>query len=383
VSAPRAGYRDAHLHLAAGAADLGGLDLRSGESAGSRVAAAARELPPDALIRGWGWDGEAATAGSLDRAALDHPLVLARADGHAAWLNAAARRAYAVRDENGLVAEDAYDSLRARLPALSPGERATALRARAEELAALGVVAVDDMVDRGAPGIYAALRDRRELPVSAGMWLPGEIDDAEARALLRAFPPDDPLVAVRGIKIFLDGTLRSRTAALFAPYADAPETDGRLRGEPSRLAARVEAWGRDGWPVALHAIGDRAVALALDILEDLPRPRWGAHRIEHAQVVRREDLPRFSAAGIVASLQPGHWSDDRPWIASRLGARPDVIAHPLASLARAGAPIVVGSDWPVSSWDPARILAAACDPARGEEAADAVQSRAWYTSGPR
>ena len=376
-------FRDAHVHLAAGAADLCGLDLRSDASPAARVAAAARERPPGTLIRGWGWDGKTATARELESAAPDHPLVIARADGHAAWLNPAARGAYAVSGEHGTVTEEAYERLRARLPALTREERASALRERAEELAALGAVAVDDMVDRGAPDVYAELRDRRELPVSVGMWLPREIDFHEARAILRAFPPDGPVVATRGIKVFLDGTLRSRTAALFAPYADAPGTDGTLRDEPRRLRAQVEEWGRDGWPVALHAIGDRAVALALDILEDLPRPRWGAHRIEHAQVVRRCDLPRFRAAGVVASLQPGHWADDRPWIASRLGARPDAVAHPLASLARAGAAIVFGSDWPVSSWDPARILAAACDPAREAEAAEPAHARAWYTSSPR
>ena len=367
-------YRDAHLHLAEGAADLSGADVR--DSGEARILAAARRLPPGALIRGWGWDGEAATARALDRAASGHPLVIARADGHGAWLNEAACREYEAESD---VTEEAYEALRSRLPSLSLDERAEAVRLRAEELAALGVAAVDDIVDPKAPEVYARLRDRRELPIAVGMWIPGELGEAEARAILRDFPHDAPEVAVRGIKVFLDGTLRGRTAALFRPYADAPETDGRLRAEDGR----VERWGRNGWPVALHAIGDRAVAHALDLLQRLPRPRWGAHRIEHVQVVRRSDLPRFRAAGIVASLQPGHWTDDRPWIEARLGSRPEAIAHPLASLARAGAAIVLGSDWPVSSFDPRRILAAAGDPARGEEAADPAQARAWYTSSPR
>jgi hypothetical protein len=134
------------------------------------------------------------------------------------------------------------------------------------------------------------------------------------------------------------------------------------------IRERVARWARHDWPVALHAIGDRAVSLALDALERAPRSKRGAHRIEHAQVVLRSDLPRFAAAGVVASVQPGHWRDDLPFLASRLGERPDVVAHPLASLARAGATLVFGSDWPVSPFDPAAILEAAADPARGDEA---------------
>jgi hypothetical protein len=135
--------------------------------------------------------------------------------------------------------------------------------------------------------------------------------------------------------------------------------------------------------VALHAIGDRAVTLALESLEKSPRPVTGAHRIEHAQVVRVSDLPRFAQAGVVASVQPGHWRDDRPWLAARLGDRPEVVAHPLASFARSGATMVFGSDWPVGSWDPAEILAASIDRDRGEEALDAAAAAAWYTSGSR
>ena len=124
------------------------------------------------------------------------------------------------------------------------------------------------------------------------------------------------------------------------------------------------------------------MTLALDALETAPRPSVGAHRIEHAQVVLRSDVARFARAGVVASVQPGHWRDDRRWLAARLGARPEVLAHPLASFARAGARMVFGSDWPVSSWDPDVILASATDPDRGDEALDAGAVAAWYTSGP-
>jgi predicted amidohydrolase YtcJ len=219
--------------------------------------------------------------------------------------------------------------------------------------------------------------------VSIGMWLPEATEEREADALRRAFPANDQQVAVRGIKIFLDGTLEARTAALSTPYADDPGNAGVLRVGERELPERVSRWAERGWPVTLHAIGDRAVSLALGALERVKRPPFGRHRIEHAQVVRRSDLPRFAAAGIVASVQPGHWYDDRAWLTARLGERADVVVHPLASLARSGADMVFGSDWPVSDWDPAAILAAATDPERGGEALAAAEAVAWYTAAPR
>jgi predicted amidohydrolase YtcJ len=374
-------FRDAHTHLAAGAADLHDLDLRGTRTAGELAAAlaeAARQLPPGAWIRGWGWRGSPLPAD----AAPTHLVFLARRDGHAAWVNPRARAPLGLAGDEAVVSDAAFDAARRRLPERSTAFRLAALEPRLAELRDRGLDAVDDMVESWAPEVYAVLRDRGELPVSIGMWLPEDIADSEAERLRRNFPASAPRLAVRGIKIFLDGTLGARTAALSRPYADEPGTSGALRIPEREIPERVSRWAARGWPVALHAIGDRAVTLALGALERAGRPPAGAHRIEHAQVVRRVDLPRFAAAGIVASVQPGHWRDDRGWLAARLGDRADVVAHPLASFARSGTAMVFGSDWPVSEWDPAAILAAASDPERGGEALAAADASAWYTSGP-
>ena len=374
--------RDAHTHLAAGAADLLDLDLREVHSPlelAVVLAPSASAVAPGCWIRGWGWDGAVAP----EDTAPAHHVFLARRDGHAAWVNPAGRAALGLDRDVKVVTEAAFDAARRRLPARSTGERMAALRPRLAELHRHGIGAVDDMVEAWAPEVYARLCDGGELPVSIGMWLPEDIADSEAEAMRREFPSGNPHLAVRGIKIFLDGTLRARTAALSSPYADEPGTSGELRVAASEIPERVARWASRGWPVALHAIGDRAVTLALEALEGAPPARAGAHRIEHAQVVLRSDLPRFARAGVVASVQPGHWRDDRRWLAERLGGRPEVLAHPLASFARAGATMVFGSDWPVSSWDPAEILASATDPKRGDEALDAAEAMAWYTSGPR
>jgi len=373
--------RDAHTHLAAGAADLLDCDLRDvrdGEALSAAIRQVARVTPPSCFIRGWGWDGVATPADVSPR----HPVFLARRDGHAAWLNPAARAALGLDPEVAVVTEAGFDAARKRIPARSTGERMSALRPRLAELHGFDIGTSDDMVEAWAPEVYARLRDGGELPVAVGMWLPEDLADSEAETIRRAFPSDDPRVATRGIKIFLDGTLGARTAALSSPYADEPGTSGELRVPAHEIVERVLRWASRGWPVALHAIGDRAVTLALEALESAPAPSVGSHRIEHAQVVRRSDLPRFARAGVVASVQPGHWRDDRPWLAARLGARPEILAHPLASFARAGATMVFGSDWPVSSWDPAAVLASASDPDRADEALDAGEAAAWYTSAP-
>jgi predicted amidohydrolase YtcJ len=353
-------FRDAHTHLAAGAVDLSGIDLR-GLDAVARVEAAARERPEGAWIRGWGWNGA-----SLEGVAPSHPIFLARADGHAAWLNAPAGDALGIAA--GIVSEDAYEAARRRLPELPASERDGAIARQARTFARAGIARVDDFVEPWAVESYARLADRGALPVSVALWLPATMTPADARAVRAAFPCGRRPVATAGIKLFADGTLGARTAALGSPYADAPATSGALRLDERELAEGVLAWASDGWRVAIHAIGDRAVSAALSALAAAPRRTSAPHRIEHAQLVRVADLSRFRALGVVASVQPGHFHDDAPWREARLGAREGIVAYPIASLARAGARLVFGSDWPVSRFEPEAILHAATDPLRDREA---------------
>jgi predicted amidohydrolase YtcJ len=356
-------YRDAHTHLSAGACDLADLDVRAIRATGElakAVARAARARPAGTWIRAWGWSGD----GAIDGMAPDHPLWLVRADGHAAWPNAAARRALEL-PAAGLVEEAAFDAARRRLPAPADQEREAAIRTRVDELVGHDVAVVDDMVEPWGPELWGRLA--ADLPIEVGLWVPADTPEAEVAHLRREMAPGGR-VALRGVKVFLDGTLHARTAALRAPYTDAPGVRGSLRLEAGALAELVGAWAGRGVPVAIHAIGDRAVGAALDALEGAPRPAWGRHRIEHAQVVAPGDPARCARAGIAVSLQPGHHADDASWLRSRLGARAEAIVHPLASFLAAGADVLFGSDWPVSSWDPAYVLAAATDPARGREA---------------
>lgn len=322
-------FRDAHTHLSAGLLDRA-----------SRVGG---------FTRRFGWSDAKAAREAILELPADEPALYARADGHAAWLNAAALRVLgdAQAREPRLVEEAEYEGIRRRLPAPSRQERRAALLAGLGELEALGIDRVVDIVEPFSLDAWDDLRAEGALRCRIEAWLPLDQDEEEAQALRRRFPPDDPSIAVTTRKVFLDGTLGARTAALLEPYSDRGGR-GELREELGSLLPRVRGVVARGWPVAFHAIGDAAVRLALDVAERVPEGRF---RIEHAQVVDPADLPRFARLGVVASMQPAHRPLDEAILEPALGPRA-AHAFPWVALARAGARLEFGSDWPVASPDP-------------------------------
>jgi len=406
------GFHDAHLHLAAGSLALAGLDVRectSADAVAERVRARAATSPSGAWIRGWGWDHSRWEGGGwpdkalLDRAAPDHPVFLSRIDGHAAWLSSRGLREVGidetasdsdggeiVRDPEsgslkGILLERARDRALALLPSASDQEQRCAVEEGLARLRRVGVTSIEDVTEPWALETYARLRDGGRLTARVSAWLPLGLDRAEAEALRRRFPPTDPWLAVGTLKVFLDGTLGSRSAAMVEPFADDPGNLGGLRVDPGRLAAEVRRADDDGWTVAMHAIGDRAVHLALDVLENLPpRPRPRPHRVEHLQVVAEGDLRRLAGCGAVASIQPVHFTEDRHWIEKRLGARRACLAYPWRSLLQRGVLVAIGTDWPVAPLDPLRGLEAATK-GRGPSSREALtlgEAFEAYTLGP-
>jgi predicted amidohydrolase YtcJ len=378
------GFHDAHLHLSAGSLALTGLDLRQCDSAQAvteRVRSRAATLPSGAWIRGWGWDHSHWAGGGwpdrslLDRVAPGHPVFLSRIDGHAAWLSSRALREVGIGETTagtddgeilrdvergrvtGILLERARDRALELLPPASDEERRCAVEEGLAQLRCVGVTSIEDVTEPWAVETYARLRDEGRLTVRVSAWLPVELDRAEAEALRRRFPPTDLRLSVGTLKVFLDGTLGSRSAAMLEPFADDPENLGGLRVEPDRLAEDVRCADDDGWTVAMHAIGDRAVRLAIDVLEKLPpRPRARPHRLEHVQVIAESDLRRLGACGAVASIQPVHFTEDHHWIESRLGSRRAALAYPWRSMLQQGVPLAIGTDWPVAPLDPLRGL---------------------------
>jgi hypothetical protein len=212
------------------------------------------------------------------------------------------------------------------------------------------------------------------------------MDDARAA-------PAVPRLSVRAVKLFADGALGSRGAALREEYADEPGNRGLLLLEPAALAERIAAIAGAGLQPTVHAIGDRAVDATLDPLEEAAR-RWEVRalrpRVEHLQVVRPEHLPRLAALGAVASMQPVHCASDGPWLAARLGEGTERLRGAFAwrSLLAAGVPLAFGSDFPVEDADPRAGLAAAelraapgAPPFRPDEALDRAAALAAFTRG--
>ncbi|HET7823942.1 MAG TPA: amidohydrolase family protein, partial [Anaeromyxobacter sp.] len=168
-------------------------------------------------------------------------------------------------------------------------------------------------------------------------------------------------LAVRAVKLYADGALGSRGAALHEDYADEPGNRGLLLTEPDALRAKVRAIAGAGFQPAVHAIGDRAVSSVLDAFEAAGDLRPLRPRVEHVQVVLQRDVPRLAAAGAIASMQPVHATSDAPWVAARLGAGTERFrgAYAWRTVLRAGVPLAFGSDFPVEDADPRAGIAAA------------------------
>ena len=387
------GLIDAHGHVAG----LGLARMRV-ELAGTRdkdeVLARLRDFaatrPPGEWLLGRGWDQndwpERAfpTAADLDAAFPDRPVWLERVDGHAGWANSAALRAIGrdldaggargdwqpdggriVRDAQGRATGVLVDGAMALVDAVLPpmdvaaAERALALGMR--EAVRHGLTGVHDA---GVPLLqlqaYRNLADRGEMPLRVHAMADG---DAAALAFLCAHGPyrhPGGRLQMRAVKLYVDGALGSRGAALLADYGDDPGNRGLVLLSPAQLAGAV-ARARDcGVQVATHAIGDRGNRLVLDAYEAAlaghPDLRW---RIEHAQVLSPPDLPRLAALGVIASMQPTHATSDMPWAGDRLGPERIHGAYAWRSLRDSGARLALGSDFPVESVDPRLGLSAA------------------------
>ncbi len=365
------GLVDAHLHLVPWARGRRQPDLRPARTLAAAVGEVARALaafpPGEQPLVGRGWDDEGWEA-APDRARLDalapgRPVLLHRHDFHALWVNSASLRAAGVSratpdppggrferdaagEPTGLVRENAVRAFAALEEQAAPAADAPVLDAAAGALHAEGITGVHDY-QRGADdwARMRALAGRRRLRVLQHVG-PERAREA-GREGLRGGAGDE-WFRTGAVKLFADGTLGSRTAALLEPYEDVPGT-GMPLYTPDELAREMGAAAAAGFSVAVHAIGDAAVRHALDAI--------GAHRaalaraalpprIEHVQLLHPDDLPRFAALDVAASLQPQHAEADAPVARRAWGAR-CARSYPWRTLLEAGARLAFGSDAPV------------------------------------
>ena len=382
------GLIDAHSHLTSLGEALTHVDLvgaASYEEVVRRVAAAAAELPPGAWVFGRGWDQNRwpdqrfPSHGPLSAAVPDRPVWLERIDGHAALLNARAMALLGVtadtpdpaggrllRDADGrpsgVLVDNGMDAFWAKVPAPSAAELAERIRVAAAHCLAVGLTTVTEMgIGEATLDAYRKLRDAGELPIRVMAFV------ADQPALLErwfaAGPAIDPQArfTVRGVKLYADGALGSRGAALIEPYQDDPGNLGLLVSSEDHLREVATRAIAAGFQVAIHAIGDRGNLIALDALEAAmggPRPEL-RERIEHAQVMRLQDIARLARLGVIASMQPTHATSDMPWAADRVGERRLAGAYAWRKVLAAGGRLALGSDFPVESADPRLGLYAA------------------------
>lgn len=388
------GLIDAHGHLmnlgfALLRADLVG--TASQAEVIERLQAYAKTLPADAWIIGRGWDQNDwpaknfPTAADLDAAFPDRPVWLERVDGHAGWGNTAAIRAAEAFQKKsfdgdwqidggrvlreggqatGVFIDAAAALVDAAVPAPSEALREEALERALAAAAASGLTGVHDMgVSRDDLAMYARFADAGRLTLRVEAYADGDRDALADRCAQGAFVHDGGRLAMRGVKIYMDGALGSRGAALIADYSDEPGHRGLLLMRREALDALLAKVKGCGLQAATHAIGDLANRLVLDgyakaLGADATTSdhRW---RIEHAQVVAPTDLPRFAELGVIASMQPTHATSDMPWAEARIGAERIRGAYAWKTLAESGARLALGSDFPVESVDPRLGLYAA------------------------
>ena len=381
------GLRDEHVHLAQWAAVRRRTDVSAATSAAGAadLVAAAWRAAPAAPGAGTG-PGEGATivahgfrdalwtdaphAALLDAALPGQEVVVVSADLHTVWCSTAAARRLGVRGEDaatGVVREEAAMALLERLEQRAPAALDRWVLEATDAAAARGVTAVVDLERGDLVGDWArraALRPGGPaVRVRAGTWA-YRLEELLATGLREGDPlpgtAGDPVAAERlrvgPVKVFVDGSLGTRTALCHAAYpgATGPGAHGVVTTGPDELERVMRRATSHGLEVAVHAIGDRAVTLALDAFAAV----GCTGRIEHAQQVGPADLPRFAALGVVASVQPRHALDDRDAADVHWAGATDR-AFPYGALVRAGAAVVLGSDAPVAPLDPWEGIASA------------------------
>lgn len=383
------GIIDAHAHLLGLGNALQRVNLAGSTSYGEvieRVKAWAKDVKPGEWILGRGWDQnrwpskDFPTHEALSRAFPNNPVVLTRIDGHASLANGKAMQLAGVSaatadpeggriirlssgSPGGVFVDNAQGLISRAIPASTRADTRKAILAAIAECNRLGLTGVHDAgEDAETIGIYEELAKTGGYNLRNYVMLsdPGEPNSPAALAnpYLRRGPQSalyDGHLWVRAIKLYSDGALGSRGAALLAPYADEPANSGLLVSRPEHLRAWAETALRRGFQVNVHAIGDRGNRIVLDAFDSALRtvPTVDHRfRVEHAQVVSLDDIPRFAKLGVIPSMQATHQTSDMGWAETRVGPQRIRGAYAWRSLLNTGAVIANGTDFPVEEVNP-------------------------------
>ena len=384
------GLIDSHAHVMGLGQSISELNLYGTTSSKQIVDMVAQRVSaakPGEWIRGRGWDqndwGSSTleksfpTAVMLDKVSSNNPVILSRIDGHAIWVNSKAMElaknntdlrieiegGKILRDRmgnpTGIFVDNAEAVIRNIVPEYSKEEKIKLYRQAFDECLKVGLTSVHDMgIDEKDFEIYRELLNNQELPLRIYALIAGPGKIFESMMISGPYLDHvNKLFSVRSIKLYMDGALGSRGAALIEPYSDEPESRGLITFSPDSVRIITEQALKNGFQVCVHAIGDKANRIVLDEFENASKKyptqaRNARLRIEHAQVIALEDIPRFKKLNVIPSMQPTHATSDMYWAQARLGPERILGAYAWRSLIDDGNIIPAGSDFPVELPNP-------------------------------
>ncbi len=381
------GFNDAHLHFISGGQALLELDLNGCESVAeiqNRLKIAALKTPSGEWITGRGWDhtlfndGKWPDKSILDAVTTNHPVFVRRIDGHVGWANSTALQHAEIShntfvpdggemitnsdgEPTGIFKESAMGLISEKIPPYTLAQQERALQIALNEAARLGVTSVQDNSGIESFGLYLKLFEQNKLNVRVCEWM--DFDNVKnIDELIRTKQKYDNLAISNRLQVgllkgFLDGTLGSRTAYFFEPYEDDQNTNGLPQYSLEEVVHMVQKADSFGFQIGLHCIGSKANWTALTAYQraiEKNNTLNTRHRLEHAQVLRLEDIPKLAHYNVIASMQPTHCTSDLRWAEKRIGHERSKGAYAWRRILDAGARIAFGTDWPVEPLDPMR-----------------------------
>jgi predicted amidohydrolase YtcJ len=378
------GFNDAHVHFVDGGDHLQGVQLKDAASPQefvSKIAARAKTAAKGDWITGGDWDEQKWTPAELptkelvDAVTPNIPVWVNRHDGHESLANSVTLRLAGITEKTpdppggqilhdaqgnptGILRDSAQDLVEKIRPPMSREHRLRAIRRALEHAASLGVTSVQDMNPAYADiEAYSQLQEQGSLTarIYAAPMETGWRDQAKI-GIRSAF--GTPYLRMGAVKGYADGSLGSETAYFFDDYTDAPKAHGLLSDEmhpPTAMRQRLQGADAAGLQLCIHAIGDQAISMTLDMFEQIEKSnghrdrRW---RIEHSQHMAVKDFTRYARLGVIASVQPYHAIDDGRWAEKRIG--PDRIKRTYAfrSFLSNGVRLAFGTDWSVAPLSP-------------------------------
>jgi len=403
------GFHDSHVHFLNGGQSLSSVDLKDAKDEaefGKRLVAFDKKTPRERWIVGGLWDhdrtfgGELPTAAMLDKYVKDRPVFIQRYDGHMGVANSAALKLanvtantkdpsggviYRLADgktPSGILKDNAMSLVERLIPEPGDEEILEAVLAAQKATAEMGVTSVQDL-DGNAPEtrrklfrIYQRLAREGRLTCRVDLRWPISLYKEVANVGAMADFGND-YVRIGGVKGFMDGSLGSSTAKMFDPYVNDAKNTGVYVTEPDTMRSYIRSADAAGLNVCVHAIGDQANAVLLDLFADVAKqngPKNRRFRIEHVQHLRPQDYKRFKELDVIASMQPYHAIDDGRWAEGRIGAKRCASSYAFRSLLDAGATLAFGSDWPVAPLD----VLAGIDAAVNRRTLDGKHPGGWF-----